>query len=270
VAENHLYKKRKTQEIAHNAEETFAQQFFNFMRKNPQYVVQMPSSEINLDLGATVQQPIASTSASFAPNRHKDKYPVDEIKDPTPCTLMYVKGGTSRTIEVVEASIMPSYIHHVRLVPTEGAMVEMTTIREGHEFEDLDYPDEDKGIEKLVDAKGSFILWPRKDIIVKTHSSLIVFPQNTKAGGTPTSNMPNTAKICHPSVTPHTQNAEDLAQESQVLELQDNMEHRPPSPTRDLEPQESMGKRSLSPAKESQSLELQGNTEHTSPSPARF
>jgi hypothetical protein len=37
--ESHLYKKRKTQEIAHNAEETFAQQFFNFMRKNRQYVV---------------------------------------------------------------------------------------------------------------------------------------------------------------------------------------------------------------------------------------
>jgi hypothetical protein len=33
--ESHMYKKRKTHEIAHNAEETFAQQFFNFMRKDP-------------------------------------------------------------------------------------------------------------------------------------------------------------------------------------------------------------------------------------------
>jgi hypothetical protein len=39
VDESHMYKKHKTQEIAHNAEETFAQQFFNFMRKKPQYVV---------------------------------------------------------------------------------------------------------------------------------------------------------------------------------------------------------------------------------------
>jgi hypothetical protein len=31
--ESHLYKKRKIQEIVHNAEERFAQQFFNFMRK---------------------------------------------------------------------------------------------------------------------------------------------------------------------------------------------------------------------------------------------
>jgi hypothetical protein len=34
-----LYKKRKTHEIVHNIEETFVQQFFNFMRKNPQYIV---------------------------------------------------------------------------------------------------------------------------------------------------------------------------------------------------------------------------------------
>jgi hypothetical protein len=39
VDESHMYKKRKTHEIAHNIEETFEQQFFNFMRKAPQYVV---------------------------------------------------------------------------------------------------------------------------------------------------------------------------------------------------------------------------------------
>jgi hypothetical protein len=61
-------------------------------------------------------------------------------------------------------------------------VVEVTTIREGHEFEDLDYPDEDEGIEKLVDAKEAFILWPRKDIVVKTCLSLIVSPRSTEAG----------------------------------------------------------------------------------------
>jgi hypothetical protein len=38
------------------------------------------------------------------------------------------------------------------------AVVEVTTIRECHEFKDLDYPDEDEEIDKLVDAKGTFIL----------------------------------------------------------------------------------------------------------------
>jgi hypothetical protein len=35
VDERHLYKTHKTHEIVHNTEETFAQQFFHFMRKKP-------------------------------------------------------------------------------------------------------------------------------------------------------------------------------------------------------------------------------------------
>jgi hypothetical protein len=212
------------------------------MRKTPQYVVQMSSPEINLNLGATVQQPFALSSVSSAPNRDKDKYPMDDIKDPTPCTLMYVKGKTSRIIKVVEATVMPSRIIHGRLIPAECAVVEVTMIRECHEFEDHDYHDEDEGIEKLVDAKGTFILWPRKDIIVKTCSSLIVSPRSTEAGGTPTSNMPKLVEISQPSVTPPlAQNAQDqelqesterrmtsAMKESQVPELQDNREHRTP------------------------------------------
>jgi hypothetical protein len=101
---------------------------------------------------------------------------VDGIKDPTPCTLKFIKGRTSRTIKVAEATVMPSRIHHGRPVLVECAVVEVTMIREGCEFKDLDYPNEDEGIEKLVDAKGTFILWPCKDIIVKTRSSPIVSP----------------------------------------------------------------------------------------------
>jgi hypothetical protein len=51
---SHMYKKRKTHEIEHNTEEIFAQQFFNFMRKNPQYVVQLHIPEINLDHIVTI------------------------------------------------------------------------------------------------------------------------------------------------------------------------------------------------------------------------
>jgi hypothetical protein len=77
----------------------------------------MPSPEINLDLGATIQQYFALSSADSAPNRDKDKYPVDDIKDPTTCTLMYVKGRTSRTIKVAEATVKLSRILHGRPVP---------------------------------------------------------------------------------------------------------------------------------------------------------
>jgi hypothetical protein len=72
--------------------------------------------------------------------------------------------------------------------------------------------------------KGPSIIWPYKDIIVKTCSSLIVSPWSTKAGGTPTSNM---LKLASP--------ARDPAKESQGPELQFNREHRLPSSARDPE-----------------------------------
>jgi hypothetical protein len=85
----------------------------------------------------------------------------------------------------------------------------------------------------MVDAKGTFNLWPRKDIIVKTHSTLIVSPRRTEAGDTPTSSMPKPAQNEHPSATPPpAQNCEDP------------------------ELHESMGRRLPSPVKESQDLEL--------------
>jgi hypothetical protein len=55
-------------------------------------------------------------------------------------------------------------------------VVEVTTIREGHEFEDLNYPNEEDGINELKDAKDNFILWPHRDIILKTSSSSSVLP----------------------------------------------------------------------------------------------
>jgi hypothetical protein len=48
---------------------------------------------------------------------------------------------------------MATRIMHGRPIPSECAVVEVITIREGHEFEDLDYPDKEEGIEKLKDAK---------------------------------------------------------------------------------------------------------------------
>jgi hypothetical protein len=83
---------------------------------------------------------------------------------------------TLRTIKVVDAIVMATRIMHDRHVPSECAVVEVTTIREGREFEDIDYRDEEEGIEKLKDGKENFIIWPRKDIILQTHSSPIISP----------------------------------------------------------------------------------------------
>jgi hypothetical protein len=101
---------------------------------------------------------------------------VNGINEPTPCRLVYVKGRTLRTIEVADAIVMATRIMHGRPIPLECAMVEVTTIRKGHEFKDLDYPDEEEEIEKLKGAKGNFILWPHKYVILKTQFLSIVSP----------------------------------------------------------------------------------------------
>jgi hypothetical protein len=48
--------------------------------------------------------------------------------------------------------MMSTRIMHGRPVPSECVVVKVTMIREGCVFEDLDYPDEEEGIEKLKDA----------------------------------------------------------------------------------------------------------------------
>jgi hypothetical protein len=63
-------------------------------------------------------------------------------------------------------------------------------LEKGHEFKDLDYPNKEKMIVKLKYAKGNFILWPHKDIILNTCSSPILSPLNRENEGTPTSETP--------------------------------------------------------------------------------
>jgi hypothetical protein len=104
------------------------------------------------------------------------KYPVDDINEPTPCTILYVKGRILRIIEVGDVIVMATHIMHGQPIPSECAVVKVTMIREGHEFEDLDYPDEEEGFEKLKDAKGNFIIRPREDILLKICSLSIVSP----------------------------------------------------------------------------------------------
>jgi hypothetical protein len=110
-----------------------------------------------LDIG-TASPLVVPTLSSAGSTPDQQKYRVDDINEPTPCTLLYVKGRTLKTIEVVDAIVMVTRIMHGWPIPLDCAMVEVTTIREGREFEDLDYLDKEEGFEKLKDAKGNFIL----------------------------------------------------------------------------------------------------------------
>jgi hypothetical protein len=57
----------------------------------------------------------ALSSVSSTPDHQK--YHVDDINEPTPCTLLYVKGMMLRTIEVANAIVMATRIMHGRFVP---------------------------------------------------------------------------------------------------------------------------------------------------------
>jgi hypothetical protein len=107
---------------------------------------------------------------------------VDGIKGPTPCTLMFIEGRTSRTIKVAEATVMPSCIYHGRPVLVECAVVEVTMIREGCEFKDLDYPDEDEGIENWLMLKGLSFSGPAKILLSKPVRRLLFHHETQRLG----------------------------------------------------------------------------------------
>jgi hypothetical protein len=98
-------------------------------------------------------------------------------------------------------------------------------IREGHEFEDLDYLDEEEEIEKLKDAKVIFILWPHKDIIIKSHSSLIVSPLSREDECTPTSQ--NTIHSTT-TITPPYENPPKTTLLPKIQHLHNLLEHHSP------------------------------------------
>jgi hypothetical protein len=88
-------------ESANNNEEQLTTQFFKFMRKHPYIIIsQLFVPQINLDIGTR----FTLSSAGSAPD--PQKYHVDDINEPTPCTLLYVKGRMLRTIKVADGLLI--------------------------------------------------------------------------------------------------------------------------------------------------------------------
>jgi hypothetical protein len=98
----------KDVESTNNDEEQFATQFFNFMRKHLDIVIShVPVSQVKLDIGT------GFTLGSVGSALSNQKYHMDDIKELTLCTLLYVKGRTLRTIEVTDAIVMSGHIMQV-------------------------------------------------------------------------------------------------------------------------------------------------------------
>jgi hypothetical protein len=84
-------------ESANNDDEQFGTQLFNFMRKDPDIVItQVSITQINLAISTRF------TPSSGNSTLDNQKYSVDDINEPTPCTILYVKGRTLRTVKVVD------------------------------------------------------------------------------------------------------------------------------------------------------------------------
>jgi hypothetical protein len=64
-------------------------------------------------------------------------------------------------------TVMPSRMLNGRPVPTECAMVKVTTIIEGREFEDLDCHDEDEGLRNWLMLKELSFSGPAKILLSK-------------------------------------------------------------------------------------------------------
>jgi hypothetical protein len=144
----HIYKKHGRHDIgaeSANNEQQFTSQFFNFLKKHLELVIsQVSIPQINLEVGTAMPQVVpAPSSVGSAPDNQK--YHVDDINEPTHCTLLYVKGKMLRTIKIADATVMATHIMHGQPVLSECVVVE---------FEDLAYPDEEEGIKKLKMLKG--------------------------------------------------------------------------------------------------------------------
>lgn len=102
--------------------------------------------------------------SNVASTANKNHYSVDDIVRPTPCSLLISYGITNlRTKQVGTGLAIPGREMHRAKIPDDYYRVEVLTVMQGHEDDELDIPRPDD-IEKLGQAIKNFILWPRRDI----------------------------------------------------------------------------------------------------------
>jgi hypothetical protein len=87
------------------------------MRKHPDIVIsQVFVPQINLDISTAPPRAVLAPCSVVSALDHQN-YPVDDINEPTPCTLLYMKGRMLRTIEFADVIVMATRIMHSRPVP---------------------------------------------------------------------------------------------------------------------------------------------------------
>ena len=120
----------------------------------------------------------------------------EEIKEPTPCELHLPFGYKGKTKKVATGTAMPGRRIHNRDVPPGYVVVSVAEVATGHEDDEIEHPIPEAGIETLQQARGSFIMWKRSDVILSTSA---VSPTPKSGHGSFHASQPSTDKPGQPS-----------------------------------------------------------------------
>ena len=97
--------------------------------------------------------------------------PVDRIREPTSCTLVFLSGRQNTVMEVATGvAHPPSGLHYNNKIPSDYTRVAVHTVKPEFMQWRIDYATP-VGLVLLEDIMGQFILWHKWDIIL-TASSL--------------------------------------------------------------------------------------------------
>lgn len=141
------YKKRDRykEELVASCRAATLQECIRFFNRNPE-----------------LQQRVDRMQDAF-PMPDVPSYPVDDIKEDTPCRLLIPVRRTGKTIQVATGRAMPGRRFHCQDIPDDYAKVEVRTVNEDHRMYEIDFPTPED-IVYLGDAVDQIILWHKKDI----------------------------------------------------------------------------------------------------------
>ncbi|TVU13548.1 hypothetical protein EJB05_40608, partial [Eragrostis curvula] len=214
--------------LAEESFEEFQRNFFRFMKENPNYSQPMHVPEFILSTKSpqqTCSQTLPKAPSSVgSSSADTQRYPVDDIMEATPCSLMVTmeRKGKTRQFKVAEGTACPGCELHTMQMPKECARVFVGRVIDDKFLkEELDYRDEKEGIETLEDAVNNFVAWHRMDIMIHTVS---LTPVALSPAPVPDSTALVVADV-HVEVVPRSPPQQDV-----------DMAHSPPpSPTKDTE-----------------------------------
>ena len=85
---------------------------------------------------------------------------------------VFQRVGRADKVQEVATAIahQPGGTVHCQPIHPDYTRVEVVSVKEAHKGYKIDYPTDDGGLTELMECKGNFILWHKKEIIRNTPS----------------------------------------------------------------------------------------------------